>query len=317
LNLIIAHIGLAFVLFFLLNWIGHHSIHTGYIRMSILAKADEAPAFNFLYRAFSPLAYITVVSAVFYQLNQNWLIQNIYLVVVYYFIFRLAFNLITGRGLLLNWFTQIAYMLVSIPMSYYVYNKLILHKEFLFPTADELGSAVWLAIIAYIYHTFNSVKFSNERTRIRKANYLDNRYKKYKNAYGRMIESIAGTKQLEALIYAVLITEAFNRPKAYRLIENLLFHFGFAKTLGVMQVTTEKYINDRESVQVGATKIVNDYEKAQLKIKKEAEEEAVEGEHVNFWLIRRETIKQYNHDNDYIQEVDDLYDEILDKYYPS
>lgn len=319
-NLIFAHIGLAFVLFFLLNWIGHHSIHTGYIRMSILAKADEAPAFNFLYRAFSPVAYITVVSAVFYQLNQNWLIQNIYLVVVYYFIFRLAFNLITGRGLLLNWFTQIAYMLVSIPMSYYVYNKLILHKEFLFPTADELGSAVWLAIIAYIYHTFNSIKFSNERTKTRKANYLDNRYKKYKNAYGEIIKNIARTEQLEALIYAILITEAFNRPKAYRLIENLLFYFGFAKTLGVMQVTTEKYINDRESVQVGATKIVNDYEKAQLMIKeakaKEGEGEGEgEGEHINVWLTRRETIKQYNHDYDYIQEVDDLYYEILNRYY--
>lgn len=274
--------------------------------MSILAKADEAPAFNFLYRAFSPVAYITVISAVFYQLDQNWLIQNIYLVVVYYFIFRLAFNLITGRRLLLNWFTQIAYMLVSIPMSYYVYDKLILHKEFLFPTADELGSAVWLAIIAYMYHTFNRVKFSDERTRTRKANYLNNRYRKYKSTYGKTIENIAGTKHLEALIYAVLITEAFNRPKAYRLIENLLFHFGFAKTLGVMQVTTEKYINDRESVQLGATKIVNDFKEINAKTHDDV-----------FWTILRETIKQYNHDDEYIQEVDDLYEEIVNKYYPS
>jgi hypothetical protein len=320
LNLIIAHIGLATVLFFLLNWIGNHSIHTGYIRMSILAKADEAPAFNFIYRVFSPVAYITVVSAVFYQLNQNWLIQNIYLVVVYYFVFRLAFNLLTERRLLLNWFTQIAYMLVSIPMSYYVYDKLILHKEFLFPTADELGSAVWLAIIAYVYHTFNSVKFSDERTKTRKANYLDNRYKKYKNTYGTIIENIARAKHLEALIYAILITEAFNRPKAYRLIENLLFHFGFAKTLGIMQVTTEKYINDIESVKLGAKKIVNDYEKAELK-KKEEKEKLEDGEDAaesyTLWQIRRETIEQYNPDNDYIREVDDLYDEIFNKYYSS
>jgi hypothetical protein len=305
-----SHIGLAIILFYLLNWIGQHSIHAGYIRMSILAKADEAPAFNFLYRAFSPVAYITVISAVFYQLNQNWLIENIYLVVVYYFVFRLAFNLITGRGLLLNWFTQIAYMLVSIPMSYYVYDKLILHKEFLFPTADELGSAVWLAIIAYIYHTFNSVKLSDERTKARKANYLDNRYTKYKNAYGKIIEEIAETKKLEALIYAILITEAFNRPKVYRLIENLLFYCGFAKTLGIMQVTTERYINDNESVHLGATKIVNDYHKVISGI--DAKEF-----HGGFWTIRRETIKYYNPDSDYIQEVDKLYDEIVNTYYPN
>lgn len=317
-NLIIAHIGLAIALFFLLNWIGQHSFHAGYIRMSVLAKADEAPAFNFLYRVFSPVAYITVLSAVSYQLNQNWLIQNIYLVVVYYFIFRLAFNLITGRGLLLNWFTQIAYMLVSIPMSYYIYDKLILHKEFLFPSADELGSAVWLAIIAYIYHTFNSVKLSDERTRARKATYLNDRYTKYKTAYGKIIENIARTKQQEALIYAVLITEAFNRPKIYRLIENILFHFGFAKTLGIMQVTTEKYINDKKSVLVGATKIINDYEQAELKKKEEkAEDGEEETEYYSFWQIRRETIKQYNPDNDYIREVDDLYEAIFNRYYSS
>ena len=303
------HFGLAIALFFILNWIGSHSIHVGYIRMSILAKADEAPAFNFLYRAFSPVAYITIVSAILYGFKQEWLIENIYLVVVYYFIFRLFFNLITGKGLLLNWVTQAAYILVSVPASYYVYDKLIIHKEFLFPTAKELGSAVWLAIVVYIYHTFNNVKLSDQRTIARKARYLDNRYSRYKSKFGDVIESIAETRRQEALVYAVLITEAFNRPKLYRLVESFLFHLGMAKTLGIMQVTTNIYIDDRMSVELGAKKIVDDHLKAKLTV----EQSRFSG---GSWAIRREVLQLYNPDSEYIREVDALYEEIIEKYYP-
>lgn len=308
-NLIFAHFFLAVILFFILNWVGKHSIHAGYIRMSVLVKADEAPAFNFLYRAFSPVAYITVVSAISYKLQQDWIVNDIYFVVVYYFLFRLAFNLATGRRKLLNWVTQISYVLVSIPMSYYVYDTLIIHKEFLFPTAKELGNAVWLAIVAYTYHTFNSVKLSDERTKARKANYLQDRYATYKSLYGDIIDKIAETKRQEALIYAVLIVEAFNRPKLYRLIENVLFYLGFAKTLGVMQVTTERYINDEESVRRGATKIVNDHLPAKLRV------EAC-GHSGGSWAIRREVLELYNPDGEYIREVDGLYDEIISRFYP-
>ncbi|MEQ8185835.1 hypothetical protein [Marinobacter salarius] len=308
-SILFYHFGLAIILFFLLNWIGSHSIHAGYIRMSILVKADEAPAFNFLYRAFSPVAFITVASAILYKTDQEWLVQDIYLVVVYYFLFRILFNLITGRGLLLNWMTQAAYVLVSVPVSYYVYDKLIIHKEFLFPTAKELGSAVWLAIVAYAYYTFNNVKLSDERTKARKANYLNNRYSKYRSIYGAIIEEKSETKQQEALIYAVLIYEAFNRPKVYRIMENIIFRIGLAKTLGIMQVTTSNFIDDEESVRLGATKIVSDHLKAKLKV----EARPYGG---GSWAIRREVLELYNPDREYISEVDRIYDEIMTKYYP-
>lgn len=308
-NLIFAHLLLAVCLFFILNWIGNNSIHAGYIRMSVLAKDDEAPAFNFIYRAFSPVVYITIVSAISYKLHQEWLVKDIYLVVAYHFAFRLVFNIAMGRARLLNWLTQLSYILVSILFSYYVYDTLITHKEFLFPTSKELGSAMWLAIVAYIYHTFNSVKLSSEKTKARKANYLKNRYLTYNRLYGELIEGIIETKKQEALVYAVLIVEAFNRPKLFRLIENMLFFFGCAKTLGIMQVTTKIYINDRESVRLGSTKIVKDHIQAKINIASEsyANED---------WAIRCEVLKIYNPDDEYISEVSGLYHEIVCQYYP-
>lgn len=308
-SLVVTHMFLSGFLFFILNWIGGHSIHAGYIRMSVLAKADEAPAFNFLYRAFSPVAYIVVVSAIVYQLKLDWVVQDIYLVVVYHFFLRLAFNVVTGRGRLLNWTTQGAYFFVSVPVSYYVYSNLIVHKEFLFPTAEELGGAVWLAVVAYIYHTFNNIRLSDEKTKSRKKNYLRNRYLIYKNRYGEIIESASDYKTQEILIYAVLIIEAFNRPRVYRLVENFLFCIGMAKTLGVMQVTTTHYINDGQSVFLGAKKIVNDHVEAQV---------IVDGRGYDGGLrsVMVEVIKLYNPDLEYVYEVCDLYDEIKSMFYP-
>lgn len=306
-KLIISHWILAIILFIVINWIGKNSIHAGYIQMSVLVKSDEAPAFNFLYRAFSPIIFITIASAFFYTINADWLINNIFMVVIYYFIFRIIFNLATGRGLLLNWITQIAYMAVSIPVSLFIYHKVIIHKAFLFPTSEELGSAIWLAVVAYIYQTFNKINLSDERTKKRKANYLDDRYQHYKMMYGSIINSATSDKSQEMLIYAILIFEAFNRPKIYRKIENILFYFGLAKTLGIMQFTTDRIINDEESVSLGAAKVVSDYIRAKMEIE-------AQGHEVFRGHLRRKVIALYNPDNDYISEVDALYNQLIDTY---
>ncbi len=304
----LGHLSLAIILFFSMNWIGKHSDHAGYIQMSVLVKSDEAPAFNFIYRAFAPIAYITLVSAFLYTIKYDWLINNIYLVVIYYFLLRLSFNIITGRSLLLNWRTQFSYILISVPISIYVYENIILYKEFLFPSQEKLGSAIWLAIIAFLYQTFNNIKLSDIQTKARKKNYLTNRYVKYKKFYGSIIEKTVETKQQDCMVYSVLIYEAFNRPKVYRYIENVLFRIGLAKTLGIMQVTTNILISDEESVLIGARKIVNDYQ--------EANNAKDLNKHHGEWWIRREVLKQYNPDNDYIREVNELYDQLVELYYP-
>lgn len=303
-SILLSHLSLSIILFLIMNWIGKHSSNAGYIQMSVLIKADEAPAFNFIYRAFAPIAFITIISALLYAFKYDLFVQNIYLVVVYYFIIRLFFNIITGRSLLLNWKIQFLYILVAVPISYYVYENIILHREFLFPSPEKLGNAVWLAIIAFLYQTFNNIKLSDIQTKKRKGNYLQNRYDKYKILYGNIITNNVDTKTQECMVYSVLIYEAFNRPKIYRFIENILFRFGLAKTLGIMQVTTKDLINDKESVLIGTKKIVTDYKQANSK------------KDYGEWRIRGEVLKKYNPDNDYINEVNSLYDEIAKIYYP-
>lgn len=305
----IVHSILAVLLFIITNWVGKHSLHAGYLQLSVLVKADEAPAFNFVYRVFSPIAFITIASAILYKAGADWAVKDIYRVVVYYFTFRLFFIAITGRARLLNWYTQFAYILVSVPFAYYVYEQLILHREFLFPSPKELGNAIWLGIAAYLYHTANSVRFSGERAKSRKRSYLVNRFEYYRERYGTIIEEIAETKQQGILIYAVLIYETFNRPRLYRLIENLLFHAGLAKTLGPMQVTTDVFISDEDSVRLGARKIVNDHQAALFKLEEEESKPYS-------WSVRRAVLSLYNRDDDYVREVEGIYEQLIEAFLP-
>ncbi len=91
------------------------------MRISIFVKAEEAPAFNFLIRVITPVVYLIIISATLYYYDLDKFVFNIYLVNVYYILFRLLFNLITNRGLLLNWKRQFIYWLAIITVSFYTY----------------------------------------------------------------------------------------------------------------------------------------------------------------------------------------------------
>ena len=78
--LILAHTTLAAALFLCLNWIGKHSLNSGYVQMSTFVETNQAPAFNFLYRSFAPVVFITLISAALYATNLDYFVSNIYMV---------------------------------------------------------------------------------------------------------------------------------------------------------------------------------------------------------------------------------------------
>lgn len=108
-----------------------------------------------------------------------------------------------------------------------------------------------------------------------------------------------------------MIYEDFNRPKIIRIIENLKHRFSNkSHTLGVMQVKSDKLINEKESVILGTTKIVNSYNKY-------IKENSVEGEEIYEWNIINSIISDYNVGSEYSHEVYELSYEIRKTFYPN
>lgn len=300
---------LGIVLFFIINWIGKHSYSIGYMQISMFVKTEEAPAFNFLIRVLTPIVYLIIISAILYYLKLDKYVVNIYLVNVYYILFRLSFNLITNRGLLLNWYRQFLYWTAIILVSYLVYDRLIKVKTNILPDFTTIANELWIIILIFIFQITNSIRFSNEATIKRKESYLKSRYYNFKKLYGTQIKEITKNEILEALTYSIMLYEDFNRPRVARLIENLVFKITKKqRTLGVMQVQSIKLITDEESVIIGTNKLMNAYHKYL---------ESINNKEDNFyeWIAYQEIISNYNGGTKYLSEIISLFQSIKDKFY--
>ena len=296
-------------LFFIINFIGKHSYSIGYMEISIFVKTEEAPAFNFLIRVLTPVVYLIIVSSFLYYFKFDKYVLNIYLVNIYYIIFRLIFNLATNRKLLLNWYRQFLYWVAIIVLSFFTYEKIIKIKANILPDFTTISNELWIIILIFIFQITNNLRFSKEGTQKRKDNYLKNRYNYFKKPYGQLIRNITQNEILECIVYAVLIYEDFNRPKIARHIENLIFKLTKKPhTLGVMQVKSNKLISDFESVKLGTEKIVNSHKKY-LETTTETENVLVE------YFANEFIISEYNAGTSYKEEVTDLTNIIKESFY--
>jgi len=310
------HFILGVLLFFIINWIGKHSYSIGYMQISMFLKEEEAPAFNFLFRIISPIVYLFIVSAILYKIGLDSFVANAYFISIYYVLFRLVFNLITNRGLLMNWYRQFLYWLSIITISYFSYTEIIYKKENILPDFETISNELWIVILIFLFHTFNRIRISSDRTVQRKENYLMKRLATFKKKYSSLIHEKINNDKLISIAYAIMIYEDFNRPKVARFIENIRFKLTNKKhSLGLMQVQTEKYINDEQSVELGLEKLNNAYSKVLKEYGLDKEETIkilLPDASINEGSLERKIISDYNKDNDYVDEVKMLTKKIFD-----
>ena len=335
-EIIILHTTLGILLFFIINWIGRHSYSIGYMQISMFLKREESPAFNLLFRIISPIVYLFLISALLYKLNLDRFVYNIYLVSLYYLTFRLLFNLATNRAILMNWIRQSLYWIALLSISYYSYIEIISNKTNLLPNFADFSNELWIIILIFIFHTLNNIRTSDKYTIKRKDKYLRNRYNLFRIKYHPIIEKTISNDNLQALVYAVMIYEDFNRPKIVRFIENVSFRLTKKRhSLGLMQVQTEEFINDMQSVTLGVDKINRSHHKAIKKLKKKAKKgmkkrrkekkklyadtgiiipDSSYNQELSDWEIVRYILKDYNKDGEYIYEVSNLYNKIFKEF---
>ncbi len=312
----ILHLALGIVLFFIINWIGKHSYSIGYMQISMFLKVEEAPAFNFLFRIISPIVYLFIISVILYKIGLDKYVTNIYFISIYYVAFRLLFNLLTNRGLLMNWYRQVLYWISIIAISYFSYTEIIFKKENILPDFDTISNELWIIILIFLFHTLNRIRISSDKTIQRKDNYLVNRLSAFKEKYSDLVDIKLTNDKLKSIAYAIMIYEDFNRPKVARLVENARFKITKKKhTLGLMQVQTNEFINDRKSVELGLEKLKKSYDK-QIKERgldrKESIEILLPDAWSNEWSMERRIVSDYNKDDDYVNEIRTLTEKIFD-----
>jgi hypothetical protein len=292
-SVIIIHLGLAILLFYGFNWIGSHSSAYGYFQLSLVVQSDQAPAFNFILRALTPTVFIILIAAGCYLLNIEKPVFGIWYVAAHYFGFRVLYNVVLGRALLLNWVSLSFQTIVGIATAYLAYLHLILPRRPLFPDLNTMGNHLWILIALFLYAAFNSVRTSNEASARRKNRYIRSRFTSLRDLYGNLIEDQFPMHYMELVAYAILVYETFNRPRIVRAIERAVFPW-HSKTIGPMQVRTGARISDRDSVHLGVKELGQCFK---------ATEHELSGKKAKRYDVIRLALAKYNRDSHYIDEV--------------
>ena len=312
----------AIILFFIINLIGKYApTDFKYFQISSFLETDEAPAFNFTFRVLTPVVFIIIISAILYHYNLDLYVVNIYYVSIYYVIFRALFNMIIGRTYLVNWKKQIVYSFFIISISYFAYDKFISKKENLLPDFSNISNELWIIILIFLYTLIDKIPSSDVKAEQRKFQYIKHMYSNIRRNYSEVINSTSnGNIRLNQIIYAIIIHENFNRPKAYRLIEYISGFFTKDRSYGIMQVRSNKPLSDLESVKNGTEIIVEKYKSLIPEYLKEMEKEENNKEYyTSFDFVdndfQMKLIRSYNHCDDYAYDVRELADYLNTKFY--
>jgi len=174
-DVVLVQVLLAVVLFFVANWLGGHSISSGYHLMSLLETVDEAPVFNFVFRVATPLVYIAITAALLYGLGFDRYVQNYYAVVVYYVLIRWLYNIAVGRARLLNWLLQLGTAAFTIACAYFLDRKVLSIRETLLPDPRGLNSNLWILIIIYVFTVLNRIPVTQAGAVKRRRGYIIHR----------------------------------------------------------------------------------------------------------------------------------------------
>lgn len=256
--IVVIHIILAVVLFYLVNWIGEKTkpFDFGYVQISLSVQEDTAPLFNFLFKVVAPVVYMVLVCAFFQQVGFKEVCGHVYLIVVYQWVFRFLYVVVRGQLLLTNWPLQIIYWICSIGLSIWIYKSMIESSGNILPDPKELKEELWLLIIVFLYGVLNKIQYSRKGVESRIRNYIINNYDRLQKKYGSIVDSNLSEDYLKVLVYSIMINENYNRPVLFRSLERVLL--GKTKkphTYGIMQVMSDEPLTDEESVLKGINMI--------------------------------------------------------------
>ena len=199
------------------------------------------------------LLYIIILSGIF----SNYLVftNNIFLVYVFTFILDIIYVTYIISD---DFFSKekFSYYLILI-VSGYLLNMYFINKvDTVFLNSEQIKIIIWIFIILYLYKLINKSKILNSNFKnntIHNEN-IELNYVKYRNKYKLMYED----KDLELIIYSIMINNNKIRNTLLRKIDNLLVNINYKKRpLSIMLIDSNRYLDDKEGISIAYNRLTD------------------------------------------------------------
>ena len=207
------------------------------------------------------LIFLIVMSGVVSVFDLRGINESIYLVIVIEMLLRMFYNFVVEKSsetIDINKFYSdyIITFLLGLVINIVFINRV----DSVIPSGESLKNIVWLVVILYVYTVIKGSKISNSNKKSKPLNniiynrYIVSNYAKFKQTYHNYIK--IKEKNLNTLLYAIMIYEDKNRSSFKRSIDNI-FYGKLTKVtkLGIMQMETPVYINDIDSISMACNKL--------------------------------------------------------------
>lgn len=247
---------------------------------------------------FIPLIYIIIVS-MFFKFN-----HYIFLVSLFLMFIDIIYTIYVKET---NFFSNgsIIKMYIVIVISSYLINRYLIDTSIIYLDKPTLKIIVWIFIIYFIYQFIKNKNISYKSPELKSIsdeefdkNYIILSYTKFKIKYRNIIEQHSN---ISNIIYAGLVYYNNIRPEYLRRIDYFKFRLNNRRRpLGIMQIDSDRFITDTESILIAISEIEKIY--SRLKNKKTAK--TIKKEDINYKVI-----KSYYKNYDF-NKIIEIYDEI-------
>lgn len=223
------------------------------------------------------LIYLMIIAGVCSSNNWSRFNDNLFIVIIFQFVVDIIFSTYFLEE---NFFEKsednILYYVILIASSFIINQSFFNQVSVVFPTGEDLRVILWLLVIIFLYKICSQCSIFKGRNFVKTKFKLDAEhilvsYVKLKHRFNNEVNF--SNKQLELIVFAIMVFENDRCPIFFRKINNLLFKIdGKRRKLGIMQVESSKFISDVDSIELVYKKLekISD-NKNKGKVKKEEE----------------------------------------------
>ena len=231
---------------------------------SILSKIELKKKDNIMDYIIISNIYIIILSGIFELYNLTSNNNSIFLIILFQVLGKIFYlTLIKEQTILKNNSYNLKKYFITLISGYLVNIVLINKIDNIFPSMESVKILIWLFIMGYILvYVKNNVDIKvpvNDNISFYKdKEYIVMQYAKYKVKYYNLV--ISKYKEINSLIYAIMIYENYNRPELIRKID-ILKHKVFHESgkFGIMQIKRKNPISDGISIEIARKKLERIY----------------------------------------------------------